>query len=291
MEMNELFRNYLAEGEWAGMRYSLVVPRESASGLVGIDMGHKAGSSLDFKDYREYQPGDDLRHVDWHAYARTDRLTIKLYREEVSPHVDIIIDGSRSMALENTKKARATLELAAVFAMAAANAKCTHGAWMASQGFRRILGGHERPTLWDGIDFEYGGNPLEAFSAPPGWRRNGIRVFISDLLWPGEPLEVLQRLAEGAAAVVVVQLLAKADIDPPPPGSTSLVDVENDDLLELFVDTVTRTRYSRALSDHQQNWHRFCTQTGAFMAMVEAETVTENWRLDPLEEAQILAIV
>lgn len=288
--MNELFRKHLTEGERAGMQYSLVVPRESASGLVGFDMGRKAGSSLDFKDYREYQPGDDLRHIDWHAYARTDRLSVKLYREEVSPHVDIIIDGSRSMALENSAKARATLGLAAVFAMAAANAKCTHCAWIASQTFRRVIGGHERPTLWDGIDFDYGGNPMEAFFAPPGWRRNGIRVFISDLLWPGEPLGVLQRLSEGSAAVIVVQLLAKADIEPPPPGSTSLIDVENDGLLELFIDTVTRTRYSKALSDHQQNWHRFCTQTGAFMATIEAEKVTEDWRLGPLEEAQILGI-
>lgn len=286
--MNDLLRDYLVEGEHAGMRYLLIVPRESFSGLVGADMGRKAGSSLDFKDYREYQPGDDLRHVDWHAYARTDRLTIKLYREEVAPHVDIILDGSRSMALENTRKAQATVGLAAIFAMAAANAKCTHSAWIAAQGFRRINGGHERPALWDGIDFDYGGNPIEAFATAPGWRRNGIRVFISDLLWPGEPLTVLQRLADGAATVIIIQLLAKADIEPPPPGSTSLVDVENKEMLELFVDALTRNRYSKALSDHQQNWQRFCSQTRAFLAIVEAEKVVENWKLDPLEEGQIL---
>ncbi len=288
--MKELFRDYLAEGEQAGMRYGLIVPRESVSGRVGFDMGRKAGTSLDFKDYREYQPGDNLRHVDWHAYARTDRLTVKLYREEVAPHLDIILDGSRSMALENTMKSRAALGLAAVFAMAAANAKCTHGAWIAAQNFRRIDGGHQRPTLWDGIDFEYGGNPGEAFGAAPRWRRNGIRVFISDLLWPGEPIEVLQRLAEGAAAAIVIQLLAKTDIEPPPQGSTGFVDVENDERLDLFVDAVTRNRYVQALADHQQNWHRFCAQTGTWMATVEAERIIADWRLDPLEEAQILGI-
>jgi uncharacterized protein (DUF58 family) len=227
--------------------------------------------------------------VDWHAYARSDRLTIKLYREEVAPHVDIILDGSRSMNLEATGKARAALGLAAVFAMAAANARCTHGAWLAAEGMRRVGAGHERPSLWEGVDFDYGGNPWEALSAPAGWRRNGIRIFISDLLWPGEPLAALQRLAEGAAATVIVQVLARADTEPPPPGSTALLDVETGERLDLFVDEATRARYTRALADHQQNWRRFCLQTGAILALLEAENIAQDWRLDPLEAARILA--
>ena len=67
-------------------------------------------------DHREYQPGDDLRRLDWAAYARSDKMIVKLYRQEVCPHLDVVIDGSRSMALEGTQKLRAGVALAAALA-------------------------------------------------------------------------------------------------------------------------------------------------------------------------------
>jgi len=66
--MTETQRQFLAEGAAAGLRYALAMPRRAA-GTAGAVMGQRAGSSLEFRDYREYQPGDDLRHVDWSAYA------------------------------------------------------------------------------------------------------------------------------------------------------------------------------------------------------------------------------
>ena len=92
-------REHLLEGETAARRYALAVPRGGPVNRTGSTLGARAGSSLEFRDYRGYEPGDDLRHVDWNAYARTDQLSVKLFREEVSPHLDVLIDGSRSMAL------------------------------------------------------------------------------------------------------------------------------------------------------------------------------------------------
>lgn len=287
-DLNDTCRRHLAEGERAGMRYRLTVPRDSVSGHIGFDMGRNAGTSLDFKDYREYQPGDDLRHIDWHAFARTDRLTVKLYREEVSPHVDIVLDGSSSMALENTEKARAALGLSALLAVAAVNARCTASGWLAGNGIRRVSAGTEQPSLWNGVELDYRGNPADAFGSAPAWRRRGIRIFISDLLWPGEPRLVLQRLSEGAATVIVIQLLARSEAEAPLPGSTTLIDVETDEALELFVDSEARARYARALAEHQQNWHRACRQAGALIATVVAEDIAGAWKLDALENAQIL---
>ena len=81
------------------------MPRQRRSGLLGGTLSQRAGSSLEFRDHRAYEPGDDLRHIDWNAYARTDQLTIKLFREEVTPHLDVVIDTSRSMDLEGTRRA------------------------------------------------------------------------------------------------------------------------------------------------------------------------------------------
>ena len=65
-------RAYLSEGEMAALRYALGVPRQAPVNQTGSTLGARAGSSLEFKDHRAYEPGDDLRHIDWSAYARTD---------------------------------------------------------------------------------------------------------------------------------------------------------------------------------------------------------------------------
>src|SRR5262245_27124593 len=115
-------RQSLLDGERPGARYALRAPRRPPARAAGLHQGARAGSSLEFKEHREYEPGDDLRHIDWNAYARSDQLVVKLYHEEVTPHVDIVLDGSRSMALEGTPKAAAATGLAGLFAAAAGNA-------------------------------------------------------------------------------------------------------------------------------------------------------------------------
>ncbi|MCP4701677.1 MAG: DUF58 domain-containing protein, partial [Gammaproteobacteria bacterium] len=86
-----------------------------AAGLAGSYPGEGAGSSVEFHEFRRYVPGDDPRHVDWAAYARTGDLTVRLYREEISPHVDILLDVSRSMGLRDGRKPELARELAGFF--------------------------------------------------------------------------------------------------------------------------------------------------------------------------------
>src|SRR5204863_2114122 len=124
--------------EQLGARYALQIPQVAASSVIGSRLGRRAGSSIDFQDYREYQPGDDIRFIDWGIYARTDRLNIKLFREEVTPHLDLVLDGSRSMNLEGSAKPRGASTLAALLATAAANAQCSHAVWLSGEGFNRL---------------------------------------------------------------------------------------------------------------------------------------------------------
>ena len=70
----------------------------TGTGRDGDQLGRGTGASLEFQDRRSYVAGDDLRHLDWRAYARTDQLMLRLYREEILPHVEIVVDASRSMA-------------------------------------------------------------------------------------------------------------------------------------------------------------------------------------------------
>lgn len=289
--MSETFRQFLLAGERAGMRYALVVPRATASGSTGMQLGQRAGSSLEFREHRDYQPGDDLRRIDWNHFARSDKLTVKLYREEISPHLDIVLDGSRSMALAGSAKPQAAIGLSAALAVAAANAGYAHRAWLAREVCAPLANSENRPAEWAEINFDFGGNPAESFArVPPRLRRQGLRALVSDLLWLGEPLTVLQPLAQGAAAVVVVQVLAAADVHPPERGRVRLVDAETDERREIVIDETAVARYRAALARHQQNWQRACRQVGATMVNVVAEELVADWNLAALVKAEVLKV-
>ena len=210
------YRQSLIAGEQMGLRYALALPQATLAGQRGEHLGRRAGSSVDFQDYRDYQPGDDLRHIDWNAYARTDQLTVKLFREEVQPHLDLILDTSASMALADSPKARALHQLAALFTTAAANARCSHAVWVTGEGFQRVANDTQPPSAWGELPLGGTRSFEEAHGLlPPRLRRQGIRIVISDLFWPGDPLPTLRKLSVGAACVTLVQLLAPSDLDPP----------------------------------------------------------------------------
>lgn len=90
------------------------------SGLAGRYRSGKKGSSVEFSDIREYMPGDDIRRIDWNAYARTDRLFVKLYDDEREARYHILLDTSASMAVPKEKSIHA-LHIAASIAYMALN--------------------------------------------------------------------------------------------------------------------------------------------------------------------------
>ncbi len=285
-------RTWLETGERTGQRYALQIPREAMRGNTGVHLGRMAGSSIDFKDFREYQPGDDLRHIDWHVFARTDKTIVKLYREEVSPHLDLLIDGSRSMDLPGSPKRQAVWTVAALLAGAARNTQCSHAAWLSGHGYDSVQGGTGRPSLWMQPEFAADISPGAAHTVrPPRCRRFGMRVLISDLLWPEPPLTALRLLSQDAAALTVVQILARSDVDPPTEGNIRLNDVETGELMDVFVDASARQRYRRALTDLQEQWSRACRQTGAQLATLVAEDIVDDLDLTPLERANLVGAV
>ena len=109
-------------------------------GRTGERQGPGIGASLEFEDRRGYSPGDDLRHVDWRALARTDELMVRVHREEIQPRLDVLLDGSRSMASE-AEKAQTAVDLATLFAASGA-----------ASGFRvrlHLLGSTARSIVLD----------------------------------------------------------------------------------------------------------------------------------------------
>ena len=290
--MSDTLRQRLLEGERAGSRYALRTPRNLPAGTVGLHQGARAGSSLEFKEHRDYEPGDDLRHIDWNAYARSDHLVVKLFHEEVTPHLDVILDASRSMALAGSAKSEAALALAGFVAAAAENSGFSHRVWLGHDGCVQLQGSTARPDVWDIPTFDFRGSLADAFQRrPPLLRPRGVRLLISDLFWPGDPLQIIAPCAERATALIVIQLLADADAHPPERGNLRLIDAETDQPWELLVDDGAVERYRIALERHQQLWHAACRQAGASLTVMVAETLLKDWRMDELVAAEFLQVM
>ena len=75
--------------------------------LSGMHESPFSGYSVEFSEYRSYQPGDDLRHLDWRYYARADKLYVKIFEQETNLQFHLVVDSSKSM-LYRGKRAWAT---------------------------------------------------------------------------------------------------------------------------------------------------------------------------------------
>jgi hypothetical protein len=177
--------------------------------------------------------------------------------------------------------------LAALLATAAANAQCSRAVWLSGEGFHRVANDVHPPAGWDGLQLNSTRTLDQAYDIlHPKLKRLGMRVLISDLLWPGNPAQTIRRLREGAAALFVVQLLGRDDANPPENGSMRLVDSETAETVEIFVDTTVRKQYRDNLAQLQQSWDDACRQSGAHLTTLIAEDIESS--LSTLEAIQLL---
>jgi len=117
--------------------FTLPLRDQNWRGSFGEVAGSGIGDSLDFQDHRNCVPGDDPRPINWQAYARSGSYSLKLYREEVRPVVEILLDVSESM-FADTEKARRIVELF-YFAFFPAHRASTEGQTLAAAPLHRGL--------------------------------------------------------------------------------------------------------------------------------------------------------
>lgn len=240
------------------------LPLARASGEAGSLSGPSLGSSADYHDHRSYQLGDDPRRVDWAAYARSEQLSLKLFREEVSPRALLILDGSASMRLTSAKAAR-SLQLAQFVALSLAA--------MGGQLRAELRSGPTRLPL-----------PLPAIEAgqlpavDPGGELSfgldspvGLAVVVSDLLAPIAPGRLLGPLAERAEQLVVFCPFAPEEAQPPAPGQLRFVDVESGQARVEAIDEGRRSDYLQAYRAHFSAYADYALSAGLRLARVSAE--------------------
>ncbi|MCB1225649.1 MAG: DUF58 domain-containing protein [Verrucomicrobiales bacterium] len=269
----EVLRLPLRSGQWRG--------------LTGQVMGQGTGSSIDFQDQRPYLPGDDPRHINWQATARTGTPTMKLFRQEVSPQVDLVVDLSASMFLTPAKALRVA-ELVYFFV----ESSLRLGGSLRVLALRETVEempmehvlGYEWPEPYRG--------ERDLFSAlsevPARLRPGSLRLILTDALTPGAPEAVLPSLMAGQSRVIFFLPYCREEAAPAWAGNVEFLPVETGKPSLRRVPPDVLQRYFEAYGRHFQLWREQALRHGAALARVSAEVgFLEALRAEALPEGAV----
>jgi uncharacterized protein (DUF58 family) len=266
----------------AAARLRLPLRSHTWKGQAGEFTGSGTGSSLDFQDHRAYSPGDDPRHINWQAYARTGSYTMKLFREEVRPVVDLILDASESMFFEARKAARtAELFYFITESCAVAGASLTIHA-VRGDGSAQLDPATLRTHRWLETARAL---PLTDPAAAPDLakvplRANAIRVFLSDLLFAGDPEPVFRHLGQRHGSIVILSPWLEAEARPDWSGNYEFIDPERHSRHPHRIEPATLRQYLEAYTNHFALWKNAARRHQAALARipVEEELITALFR-------------
>ena len=225
----------------AALGHIELVARWIVDGFIsGLHRSPRKGFSVEFADHRPYQPGDDLRYVDWKIAARADRWVVKQFEEETNLRATLVLDVSRSMEWSGsptrlTKLAYAE-RLVASLALLLIRQRDAVGLVRYDDQVRSALPPRARSAQWRRI--------LAALDAPGAGRasrapdaleraarlisRRGLVVLVSDLLMDvPEVVRAVRTLRASGHTVTVLHLLDPAERDLEVSGDALFVDSES----------------------------------------------------------------
>lgn len=254
--------------ERASAGLSLRLPRVPHRGRLGDVRSASVGSSMELHDFRTYHPGDDLRHVDWNAVARTGELVVRVRQDEVSPRVEVVLDVSASMAVSEEKAARAK-EVAAWVCELARHGGSEPVLLMAGREVQKVPGPQTRLAL-----SQVKADGREAFdvtlSRLPPFSHCGLRVVVSDFLVEAVPGPLAERFARNAAGCVLVQVLDDEDVDPSGGAGARLTDSESGEVLERILTPGVLESYQERFGAHVREWQSAARRVSASWVQVPA---------------------
>jgi uncharacterized protein (DUF58 family) len=265
-------------------RLSILARQASIGQTQGERRSSKRGQSVEFADFRPYVAGDDIRRIDWNAYARLQRFFIKLFVEEEDLTVHILIDTSRSMDWGQPNKLGYALRAAGALgyiAMASLDRVTVTGLGDHTRGqeyhFPPHRGKGQALALFNFLQNLEASNgnhgttlqperQLQAYAA--GTPFTGPALVISDLMQDGWK-EGLHRLAAHGFEVTVLHILSPDEVKPQLEGDLKLVDYENETSVEITADYDLLERYRDELQAWQEGLERFCGARGIHYVPLE----------------------
>ena len=258
--------------------------------LAGLHRSPFRGFSLEFTEHRAYQPGDELRYLDWRILARSDRLFVKQFEEETNLRAMILLDASRSMAWRGvperlTKRAYAD-RLAAALALILLRQRDATGLLTFDEEVRQLIPARVKAGQWTRLVRGLLDTPDGLGTAAQAalqritalLARRGLVVLLSDLLFDRDlALVALRYLRHRGHQVIVFHLMdpAEAELGGPPevrfrdPESSASVVVRPRELARAYAETVRReiSAWRTACRRHGIAYHHVLTDMPFGMAL------------------------
>ena len=245
--------------------------------LSGQHRSVHRGLSVEFAGHRAYQPGDDLRHLDWQVYARSDRYDVKVFEEETRLNATLVVDYSGSMGYGSTGQSKLDYArmLAASLAFLMVRQGDAVGLVTCDTGVRQQFPvgatmGHLVSLLAELEEQPVGGETslgtiLE--SLPGRLNRRSLVILISDCLDHAQPLSrALQALRFAGHDVRIFQVLDPAEQHFAFDGSFEFIGMEGEAPLRLDASRI-RKLYQETLNAHREELSAGCHRAGiAFTA-------------------------
>ena len=263
----------------------------------------QVGASLEFADYREYTPGDELRSIDWHAYGRLERLFVKLYEHEQDLPVTFLVDCSASMSwlpeekphtLSKFDHARRLCAALAYIALAnldrvnihffAANSLAELGVARGKSEFYSVLKFLDAPPTPDGPTRLM--HSVQALAKRT--RRRGLIFVLSDFFDPHGYEESLGLLLHSQFEVHVLQVLAPEELAPTAIGDLSLREIEAGAAMDITANEALLRRYREEITKYNAALESFCLRRGIACARVTTDTPFEDTVLRALRDGVMI---
>ncbi len=255
--------------------------KNNVAGMFGGN--HKSrtyGSSCEFADYRDYVDGDDTTKLDWNAYARFEKLYLKLYLDERQMHTRIYIDASRSMEFGDARKAEQALRIAAMIAYLSVcemdkvsiyviKGKSVHQiirAMVGKESFLSCINELEQ------IVFDGDSHITEALMPENVGYGDGMSVIISDFMTDNDYEGAIDKLVQKRRDLLCVQVLAKEEINPQIRGKVHFFDSEHASrFYRKDIDREVIRAYKQAVEYVQSRIRDYCNARGGHYMLVSAE--------------------
>ena len=265
----KLLRDGITKGYLAYLEHFNLVESArlvSQNALSGQRKSSARGSSLEFSDFREYSAGDDIRRVDWNSFARSDKIYTKTYFEEKQLTINIFLDTSKSLNIDEEKGYYAKLVCASIAYIALKNNdkvniyafgdglkeqklnNISHNAFAKVVGFLDMLEFNGESSLKKTVD----GSQIT----------KGKAVIISDMFLQDDVHLAVRALRFKKQDVTMVQVLSKEEENPTELGGLRLTDCETGTFKDISVNETLILDYKRMLKEMKAFLKEVCKQNG-----------------------------
>ncbi len=266
--------------------HSLQLKKDLRGFFGGRHLTSMYGQTVEFADYREYTPGDDIRRLDWNLYSRFEKYFIKQFIDERQVHVKIVLDCSASMGEGSSKKSNYAIALASGLGYLAINNmdKVSFSFIQDDKVFKSssIITGkntfYRYINEMNEIKFENDSFITQALlNNNFKGNKDGLTIIISDFLTYNDYKEIISNLASNSP-VFVIQLLDDKEVNPNYDGRVNLVDSEGALDIRVRITNSLQKTYDNTLNELKEELKTFCLSQGVSYASVS----TSNELIDAI---------